>query len=251
MRLPRLRGDGPRAGRGRWWLYAASPPARGWTRHDHPRYRRRIGFPACAGMDPPHAAARQPSPRLPRLRGDGPHREQRHDQDYKASPPARGWTLALQKSELVIPGFPACAGMDPFRASATARDSRLPRLRGDGPLSRAHSRKAREASPPARGWTRRLAAEIDVTNGFPACAGMDPPGCRRSAPPSWLPRLRGDGPSRTFMKARTRKSPDCLINPAAPKRWLPAAIAGRRDAACRAPAWHPAAGAPGPPSGRW
>ena len=71
-------------------------------------------------------------------------------------------------------GCPAYAGMDPTSRDAPMILSRLPRLRGDGPLNNPQA-----GARPA---------------GCPAYAGMDPPlnvpVCRLSG----LPRLRGDGP---------------------------------------------------------
>ena len=91
-------------------------------------------------------------------------------------------------------GFPAHAGMDPWRRRWRGRAGRLPRPRGDGPLIRAGLIMDGEASPPTRGWTLDVEPVVDVRVGFPAHAGMDrSAGTPRRARPR-LPRPRGDGP---------------------------------------------------------
>ena len=55
--LPRARGDGPGSLGGAATRMVASPRSRGWTRGVVPLDRRRVGFPALAGMDPPDHTA--------------------------------------------------------------------------------------------------------------------------------------------------------------------------------------------------
>src|SRR5690606_12112939 len=109
--------------------------------------------PARAGMD-----LRQPSHfilsfGLPRTRGDGPLRLSVHSPSMRSPPHARGWTPSGGlRVELVVVS-PARAGMDPDRTPAVCPICRLPRTRGDGPLS-GPTKNFRELSPPhARGWT--------------------------------------------------------------------------------------------------
>ena len=72
-------------------------------------------------------------------------------------------------------GFPAHAGMDPYRWIIPIGGVGFPRPRGDGPPS--------------------LLDDSAIRDGFPAHAGMDPSTpagrCRRVV---WFPRPRGDGP---------------------------------------------------------
>ena len=71
-RLPRMRGDGPPYPALAVAREVAPPHARGWTPlHGCGRAVPR-GSPACAGMDPLGATDEAATPRLPRMRGDGP-----------------------------------------------------------------------------------------------------------------------------------------------------------------------------------
>ena len=72
VRLPRLRGDGPRKKAIMLAPTGAAPPTRGWTRGSHRRMVAVQGCPAYAGMDPMWARPAIHPIRLPRLRGDGP-----------------------------------------------------------------------------------------------------------------------------------------------------------------------------------
>ena len=73
-RLPRPRGDGPQADALLADLGLASPPTRGWTSSLKGNEVVARGFPAHAGMDPPRRNESHPGRRLPRPRGDGPHK---------------------------------------------------------------------------------------------------------------------------------------------------------------------------------
>ena len=153
-----------------------------------------LGCPAYAGMDlvsPAHS--RVPS-RLPRLRGDGPPTKGIALAYIEAAPPTRGWTLQEARPSHHGAGCPAYAGMDRREAGAGPGATRLPRLRGDGPLTSAASISRPMAAPPTRGWTQVNANRIDATAGCPAYAGMDPPTVSWCPRRLWLPRLRGDGP---------------------------------------------------------
>ena len=173
-RLPRPRGDGPRARAAAAEVPRASPPTRGWTLLVGPETRVRRGFPAHAGMDPGRWRC-APSPmRLPRPRGDGPRYVQDVMEREVASPPTRGWTLAPFGQQLALEGFPAHAGMDLAPLSARNHPHRLPRPRGDGPSTPCGGCRERGASPPTRGWTRVGVRLHDGHSGFPAHAGMDP-----------------------------------------------------------------------------
>ena len=194
--LPRTRGDGPATFPMVGGAHTASPHTRGWTA---PRQRlpgRSCGFPAHAGMDPRRSCAWPAGCRLPRTRGDGPQPSQLCTRAMRASPHTRGWTPA--DALLVLPrrGFPAHAGMDPAGPSRRTFGSRLPRTRGDGPLSRIGLLLAQTASPHTRGWTRPGRRLLLADLGFPAHAGMDPLTCSYVSGPGRLPRTRGDGPVR-------------------------------------------------------
>ena len=192
--LPRPRGDGPSPSRRRRTTRAAPPPTRGWTSS---RSRRTIlphGSPAHAGMDPSPTRPATASSRLPRPRGDGPASRPASRRERRAPPPTRGWTGVVGNQGDDDLGSPAHAGMDPTSSSLGAVVSRLPRPRGDGPLTLMEPPAGRGAPPPTRGWTPAPAPGRRMPRGSPAHAGMDPcPGDwldRRR----WLPRPRGDGP---------------------------------------------------------
>ena len=153
-RLPRTRGDGPRATSTCTRTPPASPHTRGWTPHRSPRRLSSRGFPAHAGMDPYRHAARTGSSGLPRTRGDGPGPRPGCTSASRASPHTRGWTPHQCQAACAIIGFPAHAGMDPRAVVALIdRDA---------------------ASPHTRGWTLRAEDGDSRIVGFPAHAGMDP-----------------------------------------------------------------------------
>ena len=193
-RLPRTRGDGPRAVQEAPPRLPASPHTRGWTRGEGGDDALDLGFPAHAGMDPGLLVARGVLGGLPRTRGDGPRRRHGAHRARPASPHTRGWTRSVLPAAAMRPGFPAHAGMDRGRGRPPTDRRRLPRTRGDGPQEIEHALRALRASPHTRGWTRRPLARQGPRRGFPAHAGMDrgrgrPPTDRRR-----LPRTRGDGP---------------------------------------------------------
>ena len=89
-----------------------------------------------------------------------------------ASPHTRGWTASNPVTGSALLGFPAHAGMDPAASPAPSGRRRLPRTRGDGPLTGGGSETTFRASPHTRGWTR-------VKEGH-RCPG--PPATASSAP---------------------------------------------------------------------
>ena len=197
-RLPRTRGDGPDPPLAAAGRDPASPHTRGWTRPRPGEHHLARGFPAHAGMDPRPTSRRCRSARLPRTRGDGPRSAAAASGPKVASPHTRGWTRGAVEAEPARRGFPAHAGMDPERPGRGPWATWLPRTRGDGPLG-GQARQARQArlraSPHTRGWTLSGLIPRQPARGFPAHAGMDPRTASLQAPPGWLPRTRGDGPS--------------------------------------------------------
>ena len=85
--------------------------------------------------------------------------------------------------------------MDPTNLTLDNDFLRLPRLLGDGPVVEFTEPIGTPAPPPARGWTRKPHLLAGRSIGSPACAGMDPSMTSIAFAASWLPRLRGDGPS--------------------------------------------------------
>ena len=89
--------------------------------------------------------------------------------------------------------------MDPGPLRGLFGGHRLPRTRGDGPVSPASTAACQEASPHTRGWTPAAHRAMTNDDGFPAHAGMDPSPCCAAACAARLPRTRGDGPPSTML----------------------------------------------------
>ena len=145
-------------------------------------------------MDPPPVRRRSPTSWLPRLRGDGPGSPPDGRSDIQAPPPTRGWTQGNVRKNVRKSGSPAYAGMDRTPRAGRNGWSRLPRLRGDGPIARDEGIPDDGAPPPTRGWTPTLPEPPCTGHGSPAYAGMDPNTRERGHDREGLPRLRGDGP---------------------------------------------------------
>ena len=192
--LPRTRGDGPLVQIHASCGITAPPHARGWTSKNRARADGVSGSPARAGMDRTGGGRRVWCRGLPRTRGDGPVRRDRLVGGEGAPPHARGWTRKWGSASRPVHGSPARAGMDRRRNSLSSAERRLPRTRGDGPISFLDTSLGVSAPPHARGWTGTSRASPRPAPGSPARAGMDPraSGCR--APGRRLPRTRGDGP---------------------------------------------------------
>ena len=155
-------------------MHLRSPPARGWTGAHRRQGALEQAFPARAGMDRAQRTYRPGSISVPRPRGDGPPTGVTWSICVRRSPPARGWTDYDARMGEWAKAFPARAGMDRPRRSATRSRTSVPRPRGDGPDGRIL-------------WSR-------LSYAFPARAGMD-----RHFPPlaelrAGVPRPRGDGP---------------------------------------------------------
>ena len=176
----------------------ASPRTRGWTATYIRDTRCIRGFPAHAGMDPQGWPRLLVRGRLPRARGDGPEKDKAVRAKSLASPRTRGWTPDAHLETLRQKGFPAHAGMDPRHAVDLLLLPRLPRARGDGPLSLTVPVSSFRASPRTRGWTQYPPLNSAPPHGFPAHAGMDPDYKGRTCYMSELPRARGDGPGRAY-----------------------------------------------------
>ena len=167
-----------------------------------------MGCPAYAGMDPRYRGNASHRNRLPRLRGDGPLIGNSNQFTRKVAPPTRGWTLWSSDDDETFRGCPAYAGMDRATIRLPAEHYRLPRLRGDGPFARLAGSGFLAVAPPTRGWTLAWRLVESGGAGCPAYAGMDPWIGSGGLLPSWLPRLRGDGPEDTpFTKALLEVAP--------------------------------------------
>ena len=83
-RIPRTRGDGPRAVNADAEVLADSPHTRGWTLHPPGRVENVSGFPAHAGMDPRTRRQGARTRGIPRTRGDGCQQPSRTDEFFDA-----------------------------------------------------------------------------------------------------------------------------------------------------------------------
>ena len=193
--IPRTRGDGPTPLRMSACVCRDSPHPRGWTVAVAVDAAQLHGFPAPAGMDPAALLSRTRCIRIPRTRGDGPHLLHGVLRTEKDSPHPRGWTPDMRDAGFAAEGFPAPAGMDPWRARRRPARTWIPRTRGDGPRSRVPPRAHALDSPHPQGWTRGRRRNHDRSHGFPAPAGMDPSGETARCASGRIPRTRGDGPA--------------------------------------------------------
>ncbi len=92
----------------------------------------------------------------------------------RATPHARGSTLAVALKPLVVSGYPACAGIDLVPLCSQYHYTRLPRMRGDRPFVKQVIKEGKRATPHARGSTSQYHKESRYHQGYPACAGIDP-----------------------------------------------------------------------------
>ena len=133
--LPRVRGDRPVIASSAFITAMPSPRARGSTRNTAPHGGIGRAFPAYAGIDPLSADTRYAGWGLPRVRGDRPEFLTTVLTGDPPSPRARGSTRDDGVSDRRTHAFPACAGIDLAEVARCAEVLRLPRVRGDRPLS--------------------------------------------------------------------------------------------------------------------
>ncbi len=191
---PRTRGDGPVKAAVVRRERRAPPHTRGWTPVKRAPVTSALGSPAHAGMDPTRVTLFRSTARLPRTRGDGPGLLAPGQWNASAPPHTRGWTPHVLGAALAEVGSPAHAGMDPQALPTRRRESRLPRTRGDGPLTTHAALCGHVAPPHTRGWTPIGFIYFHDRNGSPAHAGMDRLSNSARRWSRWLPRTRGDGP---------------------------------------------------------
>ena len=128
------------------------------------------------------------------MRGDRPFYDIEGAEIGPFTPHARGSTRGCLTVALLVPVYPACAGIDLGLGFGLIWLSSLPRMRGDRPplVDRIPSRPG--FTPHARGSTQQQDYPYYAHLVYPACAGIDH--CyplirwRRSC----LPRMRGDRP---------------------------------------------------------
>ena len=121
------------------------------------------------------------------MRGDRPSSGKPQIRFSSAPPHARGSTRVDHRRRRAVQGSPACAGIDPSWTRRSWPDRRLPRMRGDRPVSAMSAIRSVGAPPHARGSTRTGTLGHDHLRGSPACAGIDPPRSVARSRRSWAP----------------------------------------------------------------
>ena len=107
------------------------------------------------------------------MRGDRPRDLPILSSPTAATPHARGSTFLAPHRDAIIAGYPACAGIDLLDSQPVLEAKRLPRMRGDRPLTRPLPPNTKAATPHARGSTMTAIGHIAAGLGYPACAGID------------------------------------------------------------------------------
>ena len=174
----------------------ATPHTRGSTLKINMGIQVGQGYPAYAGIDPLSPLSTASSTRLPRIRGDRPSSTPPAKTAAAATPHTRGstWTLTFRKDQ--VDGYPAYAGIDPLDLTVFYFFPRLPRIRGDRPISLSLMPAVDRATPHTRGSTPRQRPRQCPPKGYPAYAGIDPVEFPMNFGWRWLPRIRGDRPHR-------------------------------------------------------
>ena len=128
------------------------------------------------------------------MRGDRPSMIMPTCRVTTFTPHARGSTPVPDPCSTIYMVYPACAGIDPLARRGSSHFFRLPRMRGDRPLTLRLRSRLHQFTPHARGSTCiRYRPSVDRPV-YPACAGIDLSMPSRDRDPSCLPRMRGDRP---------------------------------------------------------
>ena len=133
-----------------------------------------------------------------------------------ATPRTRGSTVRVSPSWPTGQGYPAHAGIDPQGVYFFWRKHRLPRARGDRPMSPLPLGVEITATPRTRGSTPSPDPLGHGPRGYPAHAGIDPLRVGAGECPRGLPRARGDRPGAfgnllRFMGATPRTRGSTLV----------------------------------------
>ncbi len=132
--LPRMRGDRPLSPVGHLTARLFTPHARGSTSFLTLINLLFLVYPACAGIDLGEYPDVEGYLRLPRMRGDRPFPLSPIAGLCRFTPHARGSTLPLVVSVLIVAVYPACAGIDLAVPTFSGQAGGLPRMRGDRPV---------------------------------------------------------------------------------------------------------------------
>ena len=174
---------------------AATPHTRGSTFFQSHKAFFDVGYPAYAGIDPIRLDGVLLRMCLPRKRGDRPSFPHSHQQITSGTPHTRGSTYNQTEAQLLVPGYPAYAGIDPTPNRPHPMTQRLPRIRGDRPTSYKARIVYYKATPHTRGSTFSILGRFPEIVGYPAYAGIDLQTVPVLCTPPGLPRIRGDRPA--------------------------------------------------------
>ena len=103
-------------------------------------------------------------------------------------------------------GYPAYAGIDPFKGRYKRHDGGLPRIRGDRPQQHSFDHLPFLATPHTRGSTPACVGVVGSVAGYPAYAGIDLFAGRLRWLVMGLPRIRGDRPVSVLIYILTTKA---------------------------------------------
>ena len=131
--FPRIRGDGPDELARNLVNFTFSPYSRGWSQGGQAADTCIIIFPVFAGMVPVAKREWVHPLHFPRIRGDGPKKQNLHDLISPFSPYSRGWSLVRPLCWVASNIFPVFAGMVPRASAQVGTAPNFPRIRGDDP----------------------------------------------------------------------------------------------------------------------
>src|ERR1035438_6941087 len=129
-------------------------------------------FPTRVGMVRFRAAQAKAYDGIPHPRGDGPQKAEIPICRWRYSPPAWGWSGAVEKSAVWRGVFPTRVGMVRGSRQGCAAVPRIPHPRGDGPRAKAVGTINQTYSPPAWGWSVRHQPGHHARPVFPTRVGM-------------------------------------------------------------------------------
>jgi len=194
LRLPRMRGDPPRAKKIIILLLESTPHARGSTSTSRPLGSGQKVYPACAGIHPDSSFGFDLCLCLPRMRGDPPSKSLKTPDIGPSTPHARGSTAEAETQAIQQYVYPACAGIHLAAVPKAAVAACLPRMRGDPPHPQWCRNRSFRSTPHARGSTCFAFFPTDSVRVYPACAGIHRYPYFLVVSYSCLPRMRGDPP---------------------------------------------------------
>ena len=151
--IPRTSGDDPQDIARVLRISEYSPHERGWSLVIVILVQFVLVFPAQAGMILSSSPLVPFLPRIPRTSEDDPSITHQMDGDNKYSPHKRGWSQYKFWQYLSLFVFPAQAGMIPTGCLFAEHTLRIPRARGDDPISRSICGWGEKYSPRKRGWS--------------------------------------------------------------------------------------------------